>query len=192
MGRNLDLERVRTSFGAAADLGFETRGYFMLGYLDETREETDQTVDLALSLPLDWASFSRTIGLPRTELYSEMQRRGLVVGDFWRDYTVLRFGGRMPYIKDEDFLRSAQRRAYRRFFGRRRVLAGKLRDITSAHRLREYVEGAKLFLAIQTEANRNAPATMWRRTTSQDDIELREIADRPTEPSTGGYEAFMG
>jgi radical SAM superfamily enzyme YgiQ (UPF0313 family) len=192
MNRRVDLRQVREAFELAEGLGFETRGYFMLGYLGETQEETDETIALAMRMPLDWASFSRTLGLPGTPLYEEMRRSGIVEGDFWRDYTLLRFGARIPYVKDEGWLRQAQRRAYRRFYGRRRVLAGKLRDMTSLHRLTEYLQGAQLFLSIQTEANRNVPSAMWRRSVVQHEIELEEIRQRPAAPSTGGFEAFMG
>ncbi len=192
MDRRVDLEQVKRAFAFADQLGFETRGYFMLGYLDETEFETDQTIDLACSMPLDWASFSRTLGLPGTPLYQEMQDRGIIEGDFWRDYTLLKFGADIPYVKDEAWLRDAQRRAYRRFYRRPRVLAGKIKDMSSIHRLGEYLRGAHLFMSILTEANKNVPSAMWRRSVSQEDVVLDEIASRPHEPSTGGFEAFMG
>lgn len=192
MNRRVDLKQVEEAFSYAARIGFETRGYFMLGYLDETQAETDETIDLACRMPLDWASFSRTLGLPGTPLYQEMIDTGIIDGDFWLKYTRLQFGDAMPYIKDEAWLREAQRRAYRRFYGRRRVLSGKLKDLTSLHRLREYVQGAQLFLSIQTEANRNVPKSLWKRSTFQRDVDLDEITVRPSAPSTGGFEAFMG
>ena len=192
MDRRVDLDQVQRAFAYADELGFETRGYFMLGYLDETQAETDETIALACRMPLDWASFSRTLGLPGTPLYQDMRDRGIIEGDFWRDYTLLRFGAKIPYVKEEAWLRDAQRRAYRRFYRRPRVLAGKLRDMSSLHRLKEYVRGAHLFLSIQTEANRNVPEAMWRRTVAQDEVALDEIEHRPSAPSTGGFEAFMG
>jgi len=192
MDRRVDLVEVEQAFAQAAALGFETRGYFMLGYLDETQAETDETIALACRMPLDWASFSRTLGLPGTPLYDEMISRGIVDGDFWKRYTQLQFGDGIPYCKDEAWLQAAQRRAYRKFFSRPSVLAGKLRDMTSPHRVGEYLHGARLFLSIQTEANRSVPSELWRRTTSQEEVALDEIKDRPASPSRGGFEAFMG
>jgi len=192
MDRRVDLKQVEQAFNYAASIGFETRGYFMLGYLEETQAETDETIDLACRMPLDWASFSRTLGLPGTPLYQEMINTGIIDGDFWLKYTRLQFGDNMPYIKDEAWLRDAQRRAYRRFYGQPRVLAGKLKDMTSLHRLREYLQGAQLFMSIQTEANRNVPNSLWKRSTFQKDLALDEITVRPDVPSTGGFEAFMG
>lgn len=163
MGRRIDLAQVERGFALAEEVGFERRGYFMLGYLDETEEQAAQTVDLACRMRLDWASFSRVIGLPATPLYEEMMARGLLPADFWREYTLLRFGDRVPYCKDERYLSRLQRHAYRRFYGRPEVLRSKLRDLRSSQRRREYARGLELFLAIQLEANRNVPATMWRR-----------------------------
>ena len=68
------------------------------------------------------------------------------------------------------------------------MLAGKLKDLTSAHRLREYAEGDKLFLAIQTEANRNALATMWRRVATSVHGLTRAAALRGV--ATWGYHAL--
>lgn len=175
MNRHLDLEQVAAGFALAREVGFTTRGYFMLGYLDETEEETEETIRTALGMHLDWASFSRTIGLPNTDLYAEMQKRGLVEGDFWRDYTLLKFRDKVPYVKDEDFLRRVQRTAYRRFYLRPDVLVRKVAEATSRHTFTEYVQGAQLFFAIQTEENRTVPKEMWRRIANQKDVALREL-----------------
>ena len=65
---------------------------------------------------------------------------------------------------------------------------GKLRDFTSRHRVKEYAQGAQLFFAIQTEANKNVPATMWKRIANQADVKLSEIPEQPLLPSTDGSE----
>ncbi len=167
MGRQLDIAQVEHGFELAREIGFERRGYFMLGYLDETPEQTEMTIDLACRMKLDWASFSRTIGLPLTPMYEEMMRRGIIEGDFWRDYTLGLFGKQVPYCQDEQYLRTMQRKAYRRFYSRPSVLLPKMRELGNAHRLKEYAQGMRLFLAIQTEANRNVPSDMWRRVAGQ-------------------------
>lgn len=175
MNRHLDLEQVAHGFALAREVGFTTRGYFMLGYLDERPEETEETIRTALSMDLDWASFSRTIGLPNTDLYAEMQKRGLVKGDFWRDYTMLKFRDTVPYVADESVLRVAQREAYRRFYLRPSVIARKIGEATSRHTFTEYAQGARLFFAIQTEENRSVPREMWRRLANQRDVALQEL-----------------
>ncbi len=174
MNRHLDLDQVREGFALAREVGFTTRGYFMLGYLDEQPEETEETITTALGMDLDWASFSRTIGLPNTDLYLEMQKRGMVEGDFWRDYTLLKFRDKVPYVQQEDFLRTAQRRAYRRFYMRPDVIGRKLKDMVSPHALGEYLQGAQLFMAIQTEENRSVPKEMWRRLANLKDVAVTE------------------
>jgi len=188
MNRKINLSQVEEGFRLAQELGFERRGYFMLGYLDETPEEAQMTVDLACRMKLDWASFSRTIGLPLTPLYDDLLQRGILEVDFWREYTLLRFGNKVPYVQDEDYLRGLQRRAYRKFYSRPSVLLGKLRDLPSLHRAKEYAQGAQLFFAIQTEANRNVPSTMWKRVSGQHNIRLGELAGRTGGKSRGGSE----
>ena len=165
MGRTIDLGQVERGFALAEQVGFERRGYFMLGYLDETEEQAQQTIDMACRMRLDWASFSRVIGLPATPLYEEMLARGVLETDFWREYSNLRFGQGVPYCQDEAYLRRLQRQAYRRFYSRPSVLLSKAKDLRSGVRRREYLRGLELFLAIQLEQNRNVPSTMWRRIT---------------------------
>lgn len=165
MGRKIDLGQVERGFALAEQVGFERRGYFMLGYLDETEEQARATIDMACRMRLDWASFSRVIGLPATPLYDEMLARGILKTDFWREYSNLRFGQAVPYCQDERYLIGLQRQAYRRFYSRPSVLLSKAKDLRSGVRRREYARGLELFLAIQLEQNRNVPATMWRRLT---------------------------
>ena len=144
------------------------------------------TIDLACRMKLDWASFSRTIGLPATPLYDDLLQRGILEVDFWREYTLLRFGNKVPYVQEEEYLRGLQRRAYRKFYSRPSVLLGKLRDLPSLHRAKEYAQGAQLFFAIQTEANRNVPSTMWKRVAGQHNVRLGELAGSERGKSSGG------
>ncbi|MBI3321945.1 MAG: cobalamin B12-binding domain-containing protein, partial [Candidatus Omnitrophica bacterium] len=62
--------------------GMETRALFMIGFPDETRQQIQRTVDLALSLPVDDFYISICTPLPGTPLYDECVRRGLLYEDF--------------------------------------------------------------------------------------------------------------
>jgi radical SAM superfamily enzyme YgiQ (UPF0313 family) len=112
----------------ARQLGIETRGYFMLGYPSETREEMDETIRLARELPLDWASFTITTALPGTDIYRDALEQGRYPEDYWREYSLQRFSGPPGYAAtafSEDELEAMLRRAYRRFYLRPSLIAGK-------------------------------------------------------------------
>ncbi|MCD4749890.1 MAG: B12-binding domain-containing radical SAM protein, partial [Thermoanaerobaculales bacterium] len=76
MNKKLDLKAGSRALERARRLGMETRGYFMLGYPGETREEIEETIRLSCELPLDWASYTITIALPGTDIHSDLLESG--------------------------------------------------------------------------------------------------------------------
>jgi radical SAM superfamily enzyme YgiQ (UPF0313 family) len=78
--KNLDLTRVGTTIDTCAELGIYTRGYFMLGFPTETREELEATVDYAVRSRLHAAFFFVVVPFKGTPLYEtcaeELERRG--------------------------------------------------------------------------------------------------------------------
>ena len=64
--KGISLERVPATLEMIRDAGIRTVGYFILGLPTETREERNQTISLALSLPLDLANFMLYCPLPGT------------------------------------------------------------------------------------------------------------------------------
>ena len=122
MNKNLDLAGIGDALATARHLGIETRGYFMLGYPGESRDEIEQTVQLSLDLPLDWASFTITSPLPGTGIYEDALENGAFEVDYWREYTLGRVaeppgyftGGDLSAVDLEGLLSDAYRRFYLR------------------------------------------------------------------------------
>ena len=65
----LSLEKAKHVVKKAKSLGIKTRAFFMLGIPGETKEEMEQTVELARELKIDWACFNITTPMPGTQLY---------------------------------------------------------------------------------------------------------------------------
>ncbi len=129
MRKPLDLGRAARALEQARRLGMETRGYFMLGYPGETREEVEETIRLSCELPLDWASYTVTLALPGTEIHREALSSGRAATDYWREYSLGRVGGPPAYASTEleaSELESLLRQAYRRFYLRPTTVARKL------------------------------------------------------------------
>ena len=129
MNKNLRLDAVARALQVARDVGLETRGYFMLGYPGETPDEMEQTVQLSLDLPLDWASFTLTLALPGTGIYEDALEQGWIPKDYWRDYTLGRVTAHPGYFTDagldERQLETLLAQAYRRFYLRPHLLGRK-------------------------------------------------------------------
>lgn len=69
------VEVVRRFVGDRAFIN----GSFMVGVPGEREEEIDKTIQFAMELPIDWASFFCYMPLPGTPLYKEAVKMGFVV-----------------------------------------------------------------------------------------------------------------
>ncbi|HCM82162.1 MAG: hypothetical protein UV63_C0001G0079 [Microgenomates group bacterium GW2011_GWC1_43_11] len=68
--------------------GLSCTASFMLGYMDETREEIHRTIDFAVSLGLDNCQFFITMPEPQTELYDELQIIRNTTGNIYSKFTL--------------------------------------------------------------------------------------------------------
>lgn len=71
-------------------LGFYTKGFFMIGFPEETREEINKTIRLAEELDLDSFSFFIVTPLPGSEIFNDCVNKGLLdLGQY--DFTYNRY-----------------------------------------------------------------------------------------------------
>jgi len=131
LNKNLDLQKIPSILETARRLGLETRGYFMIGFPGETLAEIEQTIQLAVNLPLDWASFTITMPQAGTEFYNRGAAEGRFSLNYWRDYALGLMTGAPGYFTSPEYdavhLEALLHSAYRRFYLRPRLLASKLR-----------------------------------------------------------------
>jgi len=155
MNKGITLEQVREVAELGHRLGFQMRGYFMLGYLGETRESLQKTIKTAQALPLDWASFSLTTPMPGTELYRQAREQGLIKTDFWREYTL----GKVPPGKElfphlgsenlsEAELKSWWLKAYTGFYLRPGFMWQKLMRVKNLQDLQDLFNGCRILLSL--------------------------------------------
>jgi len=112
-------------------------GFFMLGFPGENRVDIEQTIALALSLPLDRAAFSIFSPLPGTEISQRMIQEGRIqpVEEVFQkaDFdSVLDSGETLPSRE----VKSLQRKAVLSFYLRPRVFRGILKEIRSLDQVR--------------------------------------------------------
>jgi radical SAM superfamily enzyme YgiQ (UPF0313 family) len=72
--KNLDLGRLNRTIDAAAAAGMSVKGFFMLGFPTETREELERTVRYAVDSNLTIAHFFFVIPQQGTQLYDLAKR----------------------------------------------------------------------------------------------------------------------
>lgn len=83
MNKPVNLKVVPRLVKKIRENGMDVRGFFIIGYPDETKETIRQTIDFARSLELDWSYFSIASPLPNTEMYKTCIKKGYIKeGDF--------------------------------------------------------------------------------------------------------------
>jgi radical SAM superfamily enzyme YgiQ (UPF0313 family) len=78
--KHMKLDRLRDAVIAAEKRRMLTMGFFMLGFPTETREEAEQTIRFAFSLPLHGAMFFITVPYVGTEMQQTLAAQQGVAG----------------------------------------------------------------------------------------------------------------
>lgn len=86
MKKGITLSQARLAVCEAKKLGLQVVTHYMLGNLDETIQDIETTINFALSLPSDYASFGITIPYPGTDLYEAALKSGIISYDYWQEY----------------------------------------------------------------------------------------------------------
>ncbi|GJL79528.1 MAG: B12-binding domain-containing radical SAM protein [Nitrospinaceae bacterium] len=79
-------EKVERACQMTRKAGIGFFAYMMIGIPHETRREMFETVDLAKRLKPDYAQFSICTPYPKTELYFQMLKEGIIPDDYWQAF----------------------------------------------------------------------------------------------------------
>lgn len=134
IGKNITVAQAERAVRLAREAGMEVLTFFMLGNIDEQRQDMERTIAFALSLDADYAMFSVTIPYPGTPLYAEALERGIIPRDFWRehalrperDFVIPHFIEDILTLEELIQLRNT---AFRRFYLRPRYVLRQLRSV---------------------------------------------------------------
>ncbi|MHC4715832.1 MAG: B12-binding domain-containing radical SAM protein [Planctomycetota bacterium] len=136
MRKGIDLGRVREVFRLCRQEGITTLADFMIGSLDERREDVEMSLDLADAIRPDYVQYSICSPYPGTPLYRIGRDTGQIAEDVWAAFArepVAEF--RSPVWTQhfsEAELVSLAAMAYRRFYmtpGRMLRQAAKVRSL---------------------------------------------------------------
>jgi len=132
--KGLSLEQTRRSVRILRDAGLEVVGFFMFGFPGEARDDIQQTISLALDLPLTGASFSIYSPLPGTPDYQRLLADGDPDIEALESLDFVSYQNNLSELSPAE-LRSLQRGAYLRFHLRPRVLHSFLRNLNSLDKI---------------------------------------------------------
>ena len=84
--KGINREKVICAVNLMKKSPIKSLGYFMFGLPGETKETAKATVQFALELPLDYASFFTATPYPGTEFGDYMRDNALLISDDWSRY----------------------------------------------------------------------------------------------------------
>ncbi|GAB3110364.1 radical SAM protein [Streptomyces calidiresistens] len=141
MRKESDIGKIERAVTSAHEAGIKGFGYFIVGWLDESREQFRRTVDLACRLPLDYASFYTATPLPGTPLHTEAVAAGRIPADYWDRFVRGEFDSRIGYLVPDAQERA--QKAYRSFFMRRSMIKPLLSHMAGTGQWRNTLDGLR-------------------------------------------------
>lgn len=141
-GKGVSLEDAEWAVQKAKDAGFETLAFYMFGFLDETQDDTQKTIDFAIKLDTEYAVFAVLIPYPGTKIYDRALELGVVPTDFWRNFTLNPDANyRIPHLIEQNMTREELMEinniALRKYYYRPKAIIRELRKLTSWREFRQ-------------------------------------------------------
>ncbi len=120
MKKKLNLKKAEEIITYTANKGISVGGFFMLGFLNETEEDMQMTVDFALRSKLSTASFFILQPFPNTEIFNQAITAGFILDGYPQEhyYQVSHNISKVPTERINKIRANAIRRFY---FNPRRV-----------------------------------------------------------------------
>ena len=138
--KDMTLEEIKKGCEVLRKEGIFIRGLFMLGHLIDTKETIEDTVKLALELPLNSVQFNFNIPLPETEQYGLADKYGSFADS---DYEHMSGHSEEPVFipkgLTKDYLTGIQKKAYKAFYRRPRLVLRNLKYINNIDSFKKYL-----------------------------------------------------
>jgi len=125
-------DAIRKGVKMTHEAGIDVRGFFMIGFPTETKEEVLQTIKFAKELDVDVAQFMVATPLPGTEMWEIAKANGTISND-WDSFTFYA-PEKMPFssnLLNEQELLQLYRKAYKSFYLRPKFILRQLAKIRS-------------------------------------------------------------
>tara|TARA_B100000676_G_C18085613_1_gene854768 strand:- start:1426 stop:2958 length:1533 start_codon:yes stop_codon:yes gene_type:complete len=136
--KNVSPEQVFNTVNLIRKAGMQSHCSFIFGLEGENEATLKETLDFALALDPDTASFSIAVPFPGTQLYDSYKEKGYIKTFDWKDY-----GEEKPVFETEDLsselLETYVVKAHRKFYFRPSYIFKRLLSVRSFGELKFYV-----------------------------------------------------
>jgi radical SAM superfamily enzyme YgiQ (UPF0313 family) len=128
--------QMRAQIEMAKNAGFDLGGFFIIGFPGETRDEIEETIQYANSLPLDRIGVSYFQPFPGTSFFNELVASGEISVDWGlNQHTSLHDLTYVPRTLTKPELAILRRRFLTSFYFRPKILLGMLKQVNTASHL---------------------------------------------------------
>lgn len=137
--KGVTLEQIEKAVRWTKKAGIRTRGFFMLGHPTETEETIKETIKFAKKIPVDDFQITIFTPLPGSEAYFVADKYGEFEDDWekmsmWEPVFV-------PNGLTKEKLKYYQKRAFREFYFRPKIMLSYLKDIRSKEHIIKLIKG---------------------------------------------------
>ncbi|MBI4844390.1 MAG: radical SAM protein [Nitrospirae bacterium] len=139
--KGITLEQTRKAVKAAKDAGLTVQTPFLFGIPGQTYEDGLKSIEFAIELDPDIASFHAITPFPGSELYDNIDKYGTMSDDL-RDFTY-QGAAFVPYSMTRDEIIKLRRIAYKRFYSRPGYVLGRLRKLNSMDDMKAALKGLR-------------------------------------------------
>ena len=167
--KKIKPDQVKEAFKAAKKAGINTFAYFIIGYVYETPETMQATIDLAKELNPKYVMFTRAVPLPGTPLMQMAVKEGYVEANYWNRFTLGEDLDPIPNLAENADLWVSK--AYRSYYLRLSTIMSQFFGMRSFKDLMKNIDG---FTAIMRFKMR------------EDDFTVIKEPIKPQTPITGG------
>ena len=152
MKKGITVEKAKEKLALAKKAGITTKAFFMIGYLKETKETLQETLDFILTAELDVMMLSFATPLPNTAFLRRAEQYGKVDAD-WRRTSLYSISFVPHGLTKEDMV-SFRNKAIRKFYLKPRVIWTYLKQVMRHPSMAFHMlNGGLTILGLQVKAN---------------------------------------
>ena len=146
MNKKTTLNTIRETISLTKKVGIPIRGYFMMGFPGETIAEMNETIQFAIELDLELASFTLLVPLPGTLEFNRAQKSGSFDPEYFNKIILpeFNFPDKPVYTPEgmtQSELLNVHRQAYRKLYFRPSTIYKRLISINSFDALKAAIMG---------------------------------------------------
>lgn len=148
IGKPKNILHYKNLVKMCRDIGIETNAYYMFGHYGETQEDFKNTIELALELDTDYASFNLTNIFPGSPIYKKLLAEKKIKREIWDDFALGK--GELPLLIPEnlnkEILQKTIATAFKKFYFRKKFFIRKIKSLKGMADILHHLKILKVLL----------------------------------------------